>query len=364
MGTTQIDQIPDLYVTLSDEELEARIAQAKAVLGSRLVILGHHYQRDEVVKFADFRGDSLKLSQLAVSRPDAEYIVFCGVYFMAETADILSDNHQTVFLPDLNAGCSLADMASLERVKVCWEDLTRSTPARIVPVTYINSTAPIKAFVGRNGGAICTSANANKVTAWALQQGDKVLFIPDEHLGRNTTYRLGIPLEEMVVWNPLEELGGLTTEQIRRARIILWKGHCSVHQRFLPEHVARLRKKHPGVRVVVHPECRWDVCQLADEVGSTEYIIQAVSSAAPGSRWAVGTEIHMVHRLAHEYPDRFVTMLEDSLSLCSTMFRISPQHLCWTLESLLAGRAVNLVQVDPETKHWARTALERMFAIK
>lgn len=364
MATLALNLLPENYVELSDQELDERITHAKAELGSRLVILGHHYQRDEVVKFADYRGDSLKLSQLAASRTEAEYIVFCGVHFMAESADILSAEHQVVILPDLNAGCSMADMASLEQVEVCWEELASFTDAKIVPVTYINSTAAIKAFVGRHGGAVCTSSNARKIMEWALAQGEKGLFMPDEHLGRNTTFRMGVPLEEMAVWDPREEAGGLTEEEIRRARVILWKGHCSVHQRFLPEHVERVRKNYPGIRVLAHPECRWDVCQLADEVGSTEFIIKRVTEAPPASRWAVGTEIHLVTRLARENPDRVVISLDDCGCLCSTMYRISPQHLCWTLESLLAGQVVNQVSVDPETKRWARAALERMLEIK
>jgi quinolinate synthase len=364
MATIALDLLPEAYVELSEKELDARIARAKAALGSRLVILGHHYQRDEVVKFADFRGDSLKLSQLAASRPEAEYIVFCGVHFMAESADILSGEHQVVILPDLNAGCSMADMANLEQVEACWEELRNSTGgAALVPVTYINSTAAIKAFVGRDGGAVCTSSNARQVMTWALGRGEKALFLPDEHLGRNTAYRMGIPLDAMAVWDPHEEAGGLSQEEIRRARTYLWKGHCSVHQRFLPGHVERARSKYRDIRVIVHPECRWDVCQLADEVGSTEFILKRVAESPPGSQWAVGTEIHMIHRLAQENPDRSVITLDDCVCLCSTMYRISPQHLCWTLESLLAGQVVNRVQVDPETKRWARVALDRMLQI-
>ena len=363
MATVTLDLLPDNYVGLPAPELDERIARAKAQLGSRLVILGHHYQRDEVVKFADFRGDSLRLSQLAAQRPEAEYIVFCGVHFMAESADILSGEHQAVILPDLNAGCSMADMADLEQVEVAWEAL-QSAGGTIVPVTYINSTAAIKAFVGRNGGAVCTSSNARKIMEWALARGEKALFLPDEHLGRNTGYRLGIPLEKMALWNPHEEDGGLSREQIRDARIYLWKGHCSVHQRFRPEHVEHVRRTHPGIRVVAHPECAWEVCQLADEVGSTEYILKRVLEAPAGSAWAVGTEIHMVRRLAREHPDRLVISLDDCVCMCSTMYRISPQHLCWTLENLVAGRVVNRVSVDSETKRWALVALQRMLEIK
>ena len=363
MATAVFNTLPDFYVGLSEAELEQRIASAKADLGSRLVILGHHYQRDEVVKFADFRGDSLKLSQWAARRPEAKYIVFCGVHFMAESADILSAEHQIVILPDLNAGCSMADMADLEQVESCWEELNRVTGANIVPVTYINSTADIKAFVGQNGGAVCTSSNCRKVMEWALARGEKALFLPDEHLGRNTGYRMGIPLDQMALWNPWKDAGGLSEGEMRKARIFLWKGHCSVHLRFLPQHVERARQAHPGIRVIAHPECSWEVCQLADEVGSTEYIVKRVVESPPGSQWAVGTEIHLVNRLAAEHPDRRIISLDDCVCMCSTMYRISPQHLCWTLESLLDGQVVNQVAVDPETKRWARVALERMLQI-
>ena len=364
MGTMISNLLPADYVELSEAELDGRIVEAKRGLGRRLVILGHHYQRDEVVKFADFRGDSLRLSRLAADRREAEYIVFCGVHFMAESADILSGDHQQVCLPDLNAGCSMADMADLDQVEVCWEDLARFPEFKFVPITYINSTAAIKGFVGRHEGAVCTSSNARKIFEWALARGDKGLFLPDEHLGRNTAYAMGIPLEEMVVWDPLREMGGLEEDQIRKARVILWKGHCSVHQRFLPEHVKNTRQTHSGIRVIVHPECRWEVCQLADEVGSTERILKIVSEAAPGSRWAVGTEIHMVNRLAKDHPDRFVVSLDDCACLCSTMYRISPQHLCWVLENLQEGRVVNQIRVDSETKRWALAALNRMLEIR
>ena len=364
MATAVLNPLPETYVELSEQELDERILRAKAELGSRLVILGHNYQRDEVIKFADYRGDSLKLSQQAASRKEAEYIVFCGVHFMAESADILSGDHQTVILPDLHAGCSMADIANLEQVEVCWNEIASVTGAKVVPVTYINSTAAIKGFVGEHGGAVCTSSNARKIMEWALARGEKGLFLPDEHLGRNTGYRMGIPLEKMVVWNPHEELGGLNEEQIRDARVFLWKGHCSVHQRFLPEHVAKVRQKYPGIRVIAHPECSWEVCQMADDVGSTEYIIKRVKESPAGSQWAVGTELHLVNRLAQELPDRLVVSLEDCGCLCSTMFRISPQHLCWTLESLVAGQVVNRVSVEPETKRWARVALDRMLELK
>src|ERR1017187_37216 len=321
MATATIDTLLANYADLSAQELDARIARAKDQLGSRLVVLGHHYQRDEVVKFADYRGDSLRLSQLAALRREAEYIVFCGVHFMAESADILSGSHQTVILPDLHAGCSMADMANLEQVEVCWESLAAANGGKIVPVTYINSTAAIKAFVGRNNGAVCTSSNARKVMEWALARGEKALFLPDEHLGRNTGYGLGIPLDQMAVWNPHEEDGGLSESQIRDARIYLWKGHCSVHQRFRPEHVQRARQSHAGIRVIAHPECSWEVCQAADEVGSTEYLLQRITEAPPGSAWALGTEIHMIRRLAREYPDRLVLLRYACICMCGTMYR-------------------------------------------
>jgi quinolinate synthase len=364
MATTAALPVLENYVELSDRELDDRIARAKATLGARLVILGHHYQRDEVVKFSDYRGDSLKLSQLAASRTEADYIVFCGVHFMAEAADILRAEHQIVMIPDMNAGCSMADMAELEQVEVAWEELRRAAPGKIVPITYINSTAAIKAFVGQHGGSVCTSSNARKVMEWALARSEKGLFLPDEHLGRNTGYRMGIPLQQMVVWDPHQESGGLSEEQIRQAKVILWKGHCSVHQRFLPHHVEKVRHAYPGIRVVAHPECCWEVCQLADEVGSTEFIIKRVTESPVGSEWAIATELHLVNRLAHEHPDRRIISLDDCGCLCSTMYRISPQHLCWTLESLVAGSVVNRVQVDSETRRWARMALDRMLAIR
>jgi len=364
MATATLDILLSSYADFPAHELDARISRAKQELGSRLVILGHHYQRDEVVKFADYRGDSLRLSQLAARRPDAEYIVFCGVHFMAESADILSGDQQAVILPDLHAGCSMADMANLEQVEVCWDSLNAANGGKIVPVTYINSTAAIKAFVGNHEGAVCTSSNARKVMEWALERGEKALFLPDEHLGRNTGYNLDIPLDQMAVWDPREEDGGLTQREIAQARIYLWKGHCSVHQRFRPEHVARVREKHPGIRVIAHPECAWEVCQAADEVGSTEYLLKRIVEASPGSKWAVGTEIHMIRRLAQEHPDRLIVSLDDCVCMCSTMFRISPQHLCWTLESLCVGEVVNRIRVDPETKRWALVALNRMLEIR
>ncbi|MBI4462902.1 MAG: quinolinate synthase NadA [Acidobacteria bacterium] len=351
----------DSYLLVPDTSLDARIAAAKAALADRLVILGHHYQRDEVVKFADFRGDSLKLSQQAAGSR-ADYIVFCGVHFMAESADILRQPHQQVILPDLNAGCSLADMADITQVEDCWEQLEAVGGLNVLPVTYMNSTAAIKAFVGRQGGAICTSSNAAGILRWAFERADRVLFLPDEHLGRNTAYRMGIPLEEMAVWDPYSDLGGLTAAALRRARVILWKGYCSVHQRFRPEHVTQVRANYPGIRVLVHPECRWEVAQLADGIGSTEGILQKVTASPAGSQWAIGTEIHLIHRLGKENPDKFVLSLDPNVCVCTTMFRITPQHLCWALESLVAGRVVNRIEVDEETRRWARLALERMLA--
>jgi quinolinate synthase len=352
----------DSYLLMPDTSLDPRIAAAKAALDERVVILGHHYQRDEVVKFADFRGDSLKLSQQAAAT-QAQFIVFCGVHFMAESADILRQSYQQVVLPDLSAGCSMADMADIGQVEDCWEQLEDIGSLGVIPVTYMNSTAAIKAFTGRNGGSVCTSSNASKVFQWAFARGRRVLFLPDEHLGRNTAWRMGIPLEEMVVWDPYKPLGGLTDEQLRRARVLLWKGYCSVHQRFLPEHVERVRREHPGIRVIAHPECRWEVCEQADDIGSTEQIIKKVTAGEPGSAWAVGTEIHMVNRLTKENPDKLVISLDPNVCVCTTMFRISPQHLCWALENLAAGRVVNRIEVGDDTRRWARVALERMLSL-
>ncbi len=350
------------YLLVPDTSLDARITAAKAALGERVVILGHHYQRDEVVKFADFRGDSLKLSQQA-AQARAGFIVFCGVHFMAESADILRQPHQQVILPDLNAGCSMADMADIGQVEDCWDTLEHLGDLRVVPVTYMNSTAAIKAFTGRHGGSICTSSNAARVMQWAFTRGDRVLFLPDEHLGRNTAYRMGIPLDEMAVWDPHRARGGLTEEQVRRARVLLWKGYCSVHQRFLPEHVDRVRREHPGLRVIAHPECRWEVCEKADALGSTEGIIKMVAASPAGAQWAVATEIHLVNRLAKEHPDKLVISLDPNVCVCTTMFRIAPQHLCWVLENLVAGQVVNRIEVSDATRRGARTALERMLSL-
>jgi quinolinate synthase len=369
-GTIRVPEIEpgvgcnfDSYLLVPDHTLDARIAAAKARLGRDVVILGHHYQRDEVVRFADFRGDSLRLSQQAAAT-DARYIVFCGVHFMAESADILRQPHQGVILPDLNAGCSMADMADIGQVETCWAELESLGDLRVVPITYMNSTAAIKGFTGERGGAVCTSSNAAAVLRWAFARGERVLFLPDEHLGRNTAFRMGIPLDQMVVWDPYQELGGNTPQAIRNARMILWKGYCSVHQRFLPEHVDRVRGEVPGIRVIVHPECRFEVVQKADDVGSTEQIATRIRAAGPGTKWAVGTEIHLVNRLSKELPDRLVVSLDPNVCVCTTMFRISPQHLLWALENLGEGRVVNRIAVDDETKKWARLALGRMLSLQ
>ena len=354
----------DSYLLVPDNTLDDRIAAAKAQLGKEVVILGHHYQRDEVVKFADFRGDSLKLSQQA-AEAQGRYIVFCGVHFMAESADILRRDHQVVVLPDLNAGCSMADMADIGQVESCWGELSSVTDvSKIIPVTYMNSTAAIKSFTGEHGGSVCTSSNAAAVMKWTFERGEKVLFLPDEHLGRNTGYRMGIPLDQMIVWDPHRELGGNSPEAIRNARIILWKGYCSVHQRFTPQHIDRVRREHPGIRVIVHPECRFEVAQAADQIGSTEGIIKAIRAAEPGSQWAVGTEIHLVNRLSKEFTDRKVISLDQSVCVCTTMFRITPHHLLWALENLAAGNVVNRISVDERTRRYARVALDRMLALR
>ena len=353
----------DSYLLTPDDTLDERIAAARARLGDQVVILGHHYQRDEVVRFADFRGDSLRLAQQAAAA-EARYIVFCGVHFMAESADILRRSHQQVILPDLNAGCSMADMAEIGQVEACWRELESAGPLGVVPITYMNSTAAIKAFTGEHGGSVCTSSNAAAVMRWAFARGERVLFLPDEHLGRNTAHRMGIPLEQMIVWDPSREMGSNTPGALRAARVILWNGYCSVHQRFLPEHVARVRREVPGVRVIAHPECRFEVVQLADEVGSTEQIVRTVTAAEPGSQWAVGTEIHLVNRLSRQFTDRRVMSLDPAVCVCTTMFRITPQHLLWTLENLVAGRVVNRIAVDDRTRHWARVALERMLSLR
>jgi len=356
------------YLVQPDHSVDPRISAAKAELGDDLVILGHHYQRDEVIRFADFRGDSYRLSKVA-SESDSPYIVFCGVHFMAESADVLSRPSQKVVLPDLNAGCSMADMAEIGQVEDCWQQLvsmglTDEDGNGITPITYMNSTAAIKSFCGQRGGLVCTSSNAGGAFDWAFVKNPKVLFLPDQHLGRNTAYRMGIPREDMVVWDPYQLAGGLTPDRLRRARVILWKGHCSVHQRFLPEHVDRIRQQYPDIHVIAHPECRWEVCQKADSLGSTDKIIKTVTQAPSGSKFAVGTEIHLINRLAKENPDKLVVTLDNSGCLCTTMFRISPQHLCWALENLVEGNVVNQIKVNDTDKYWARIALDRMLEIQ
>ena len=356
--------LPDKYTSATPEQLEAWIGTARAELGDRLFILGHHYQRDEVMRWADARGDSYRLSVLAQQRPEAAYIVFCGVHFMAESADVLTADHQQVILPDLNAGCSMADMADIDQVEEAWEALDGVVDtSRLVPITYMNSSAALKAFVGRNGGAVCTSTNARAVLEWAFTRGDKVLFFPDQHLGRNTGYAMGYTEADMRVWNPRFDLGGLTEADCKDATFLLWKGHCSVHQRFRPEHVEAFRAEHPDGIVVVHPECAHDVCEVADQVGSTDYIIRAVDAAPAGSVIAVGTEIHLVNRLDDETPDKTVVSLDPLICPCSTMFRIDAPHLAWVLENLIEGTVVNRIVVDPETAEQARVALQRMLEI-
>ncbi len=362
LGTRQ--PLPEAYLGLSDEEMDARLGAARAALGDAVVILGHHYQRDEVIRFADFTGDSLRLSRQAATRADARYIVFCGVQFMAESADVLAAPGQQVILPDLAAGCSMADMATIDQLETCWDELEAAGVAGVLPVTYINSAAAIKAFCGEHGGAVCTSSNAAAVLAWGWRRAATLLMLPDQHLGRNTACAMGVPLDEMVVWDPDEPLGGLTPDALARARLILWKGHCSVHERFTVAQIDRFRAAHPDGRVIVHPECTFDVVQAADETGSTERIVQRVTESPAGSVWAVGTEIHLVSRLARQVaPERTVVTLDPFGCLCSTMFRVSPNHLLWVLESLIEGRVHNRVVVPEGRKRWARVALDRMLEI-
>jgi len=371
----------DNYLAQPDHTMDARIAAARAKLGADAVILGHHYQRDEVIRFADYTGDSYKLSK-AAAEANAKYMLFCGVHFMAETADVLAQPWQQVILPDLNAGCSMADMAEIGQVEDCWDALERqgignrdqgsgsseqgTGKAGLAPLTYMNSAAAIKAFCGERGGLVCTSSNARGAFEWAFARAEKILFLPDQHLGRNTASAMGIPLSEMAVWDPYMINGGLTAERLRSAKVILWKGHCSVHQRFLPEHVDRVRREEPGMQVIVHPECRWEVCQKADAIGSTERIIKVIEEASEGSSFAVGTEIHLVNRLAKRFAPlgKRVITLDDAGCLCTTMYRITPQHLAWALENLVEGRVVNRIKVDDDVKQWARVALDRMLEIK
>jgi quinolinate synthase len=349
----------------SDPSLVERAWAAKRALGDRLFVLGHHYQRDEVIQFADVTGDSFKLAREAAARPEAEYIVFCGVHFMAESADILTSDAQKVVLPDLAAGCSMADMAAIAQVEAAWDLLTEHGLAdSTVPVTYMNSSAAIKGFVGRNGGVVCTSSNAKQVLTWAFQRGERVLFLPDQHLGRNTAVlQLGMSLDDCVVYDPHKPGGGLTPQQLRDARMILWRGHCSVHGRFTRECVDEVRARVPGVNVLVHPECRHEVVTAADYVGSTEYIIKTINEAPAGSAWAVGTELNLVRRLAARHPDKQVMFLDRTVCFCSTMNRIDMPHLVWALEELVAGRVPNQIVVDPEVAAHARVALDRMLAL-
>ena len=358
--------LPHEYADLSPEEADARIEAARTALGSRLVILGHHYQRDEIIKHADFRGDSYKLAKDATKRPEAEFIVFCGVHFMAESADILTGDHQKVILPNLAAGCSMADMANSFQVKNCWRELEKvlGPEMSVVPVTYINSAANLKAFVGEHGGTVCTSTNAPTAVKWALEQGEKVLFFPDQHLGRNTGVKLGYDAEsQMCVWDPFKPMGGNTPEKLRTAKFILWKGHCSVHQRFTLDLLEKARTEYPGVNILVHPECPLDVVEASDFNGSTEYIIQVIEKAPAGSIWAVGTEINLVNRLAQEHPDKTIFCLDPQICPCSTMYRIHPSFLCWVLEGLVNGEVVNQVVVPDKVKDFARLSLQRMLTV-
>ncbi|ADW67893.1 quinolinate synthase NadA [Granulicella tundricola] len=356
----------DHYLSQPDHTMDARIAAARAKLGKQALILGHHYQRDEVIRFADFTGDSYKLSKVA-AETDAKYILFCGVHFMAESADVLAQPWQTVILPDLNAGCSMADMAEIGQVENCWDSLERlGVGEGLIPLTYMNSAADIKAFCGERNGLVCTSSNAPGAFDWAFARGQRILFLPDQHLGRNTAFAMGIPMDQMVVWDPYMINGGVDPARLKAAKVILWKGHCSVHQRFLPQHVDRIRAEEPGMKVIVHPECRWEVCQKADALGSTEKIIEYIEKSPEGSSFAVGTEIHLVNRLAARFAPlgKRVITLDDSGCLCTTMYRISPAHLAWTLENLVEGNVVNRIKVSDDTKHWAKVALDRMLEVR
>ena len=350
------------YLRMSDAEISERIERARKTLGSRVVILGHHYQRDDVIEHADLTGDSYQLSVMASQRKDAEYIVFCGVHFMAESADILGQPRQKVILPDLGAGCSMADMATVEQVEDAWEQLREIgvLKEKVAPITYMNSSAAIKAFCGRNGGVVCTSSNAVPLFDVYLKEYDKMFFFPDQHLGRNTGAKFGIPLDKMVLWNPHEELGGSTEEELRAAKLILWRGHCSVHGRFKPWHVDQIRKQVPDIKVLVHPECIREVVEISDLNGSTSYIINTVTNAPSGTKWAIGTELNLVLRLQKKFPDKDIRLLAPDLCMCATMYRIAPQNLAWAMENLVAGNVVNQIKVDDKTKHYALIALERM----
>jgi len=350
------------YLRMSDAEIGERIEKARKELGSRVVILGHHYQRDDVIEHADLTGDSYQLSVMAAQRKDAEYIVFCGVHFMAESADILGQPHQKVILPDLGAGCSMADMATVEQVEDAWEQLKEIgvLKSKVAPITYMNSSAAIKAFCGKNGGVVCTSSNAVPLFDIYLREYDKMMFFPDQHLGRNTGAKFGIAPEQMVLWNPFEELGGNTEEELHNAKLILWRGHCSVHGRFKPWHVDKIRRDIPDVKVLVHPECMREVVDISDLNGSTSFIINTVTNAPSGSKWAIGTELNLVLRLRKQFPDKEIHLLAPDLCMCATMYRIAPPNLAWAMDNLVAGRVVNQIKVDDETKHYALIALERM----
>ncbi|MCG3174319.1 MAG: Quinolinate synthase A [Myxococcota bacterium] len=355
--------LPPEYVHLPEEEVLRRIAARKARFGRDLVILGHHYQQDDVIRFADFTGDSYELSKNAAAL-GPKYIIFCGVHFMAESADVLTNGQSTVILPDLRAGCTMADMANLRDVVLAWGELEEAGAAHPVPITYMNSSADLKSFVGRHGGAVCTSSNAEKIIRWAFSRGERLLFFPDQHLGRNTAFRMGVPLEQMAVWDPRLKYGGNTPEQLRAAKVILWKGHCSVHQGFTVDHVRFWRAKVPDIRIIVHPECAFEVVQAADESGSTSSIIKTVQGAPAGSKFAVGTEIHLVNRLKKQFEgEKFVTSLSPYQCLCATMYRIRPQYLLYVLDRLSEGEVVNPVKVPPRDIHWSRAALQRMIDI-
>lgn len=357
--------LPVEYSRMSPEETAERIAAAKQALGEKLFILGHHYQRDEIIRWADVRGDSFKLSRIAAEQKSAQYIVFCGVHFMAESADVLADEEQVVILPNLSAGCSMADMANIRQVRDAWCDLTEVLDEKdIVPITYVNSTADLKAFVGEHGGSCCTSSNARKVLEWALAKGKHLLFFPDQHLGRNTGVQMGFdPDRDMALFDPHLPSGGLTPEKMQSSRFILWKGHCSVHGRFKVEQIEQARAEYPGIQVIVHPECPLDVVRAADLSGSTERIIDVIEASAPGSKWAVGTEVNLVKRLAQAHPDKTIFCLDPVICPCSTMYRIHPSYLLWVLENLVAGKIVNEIRVKPEVRRWARVSLDRMLEI-
>ena len=358
-------QIPNEYLHYTADELDQRIGEARAKLGKTVTILGHHYQREEVIKYADFQGDSFLLSREAASRPEADYIIFCGVHFMAETACILAAPHQKVILPNITAGCSMADMAPMEDVDDAWADLEDVLgTGGIIPVTYMSSIAGIKALCGRNGGAVCTSSNAKKVLEWAFEQGERVLFLPDQHLGRNTALELGVPLDEMVVWNPFRQMGGNTPEQLRKAKMVLWQGHCSVHTRFTVSQIDAARALHPDINIIVHPECPMETVQAADMVGSTEFIREKVNSGAPGSKWGIGTEVSLVNRLAINNPDKTVFCLDPVTCPCSTMYRVHPAYVLWMLEGLLEGKVNNEITVPEDIQRDSKIALERMLSLK